>query len=431
MNTLKRIRQQRFQAVTLGFMLTAEALLGGCSGHSAPDATNVAQWNGIATQAVLAFDAANPPGLPPMVDSRIYAMAFSAVHDALNAIDRRYQPYLSDLSARGADPNAAVAQAVHDVMVNELPPEATFLNAQLIAALAAIPDGTAKQRGIDLGSRCAQAIIAARSNDGSANAQGPYSAPTDPGVYQPTIPVGVATFVNWGQVTPFVATSGMQFRAPPPYTVQSPAYTADYNEVKTLGAAVNSTRTADQSEIARFWLENSSLGWDRIAMNVAAARGLNGWDQARLYALLELAIADSYITSLESKYFYRFWRPITAIRQGDSDGNADTVGDASWAPFDFVTPPVPDYPSAHSSAGGAAHAVLDGFFGTDAVSFSLTSTSLPGVTRHYTSFTQAEAENAASRVYVGYHFRLATTVGITQGEEVGNLVVTTRLRPAR
>jgi hypothetical protein len=213
--------------------------------------------------------------------------------------------------------------------------------------------------------------------------------------------------------------------------VRTARYALDFVEIRAKGALVGSTRTDDESEIARFWVENSPLGWNRIARTAAASRSLDGWELARLFALLQLAEADAYLASLETKYFYRFWRPYSAVRLADIDGNPDTIADHGWLPFDPVTPPVPDYNSAHSAAGGAARAVLSRFFGTDDVAFAQTSTSLPGVTRQYASFTQAADENGLSRILVGFHFRHAVDEGRVQGEQVGRWVYEHALAPAR
>lgn len=388
---------------------------------AAPDTKAVAQWCAVLLQTVTNVGAASPPGLAPMETSRLFAAAYAAAHDALNGIDRRYKPYLSDLSAKGADPTAAVAAAMRDVLVALVPSQASYVNAQYTLALNAVAAGVAKDAGVTVGQNAARAIVAARNADHSANAQGPYTTPPGPGVYQPTIPINLAAFVNWGAVAPFVTTSASQFRPAGPLDVTSYAYTVDFNEVKALGGAISAARTADQSQIAKFWLENTPESWIRIAIQFSTAKALNGWDQARLLALLELAVADAYIGSLEAKYFYKFWRPITAIRNADIDGNPNTVADLTWAPFDFVTPPVPDYPSAHSTAGGAGEAVFKALYG-DAFAFNYESTSTPGITRNFTRFSQVADEIALSRIYVGYHFRQAIVDGRAQGIATGEFV---------
>jgi len=200
--------------------------------------------------------------------------------------------------------------------------------------------------------------------------------------------------------------------------VASAAYTADSNEIKAIGGMTSTVRTADQSEIAKFWLENTPGSWARIVVQVTADRKMNGWDQARLFAMVQIAEADAYIASVESKYFHTFWRPITAIRAGDNDGNPDTIGDPTWTPFDRVAPPVPDDVSAHAAAAGAGAAVMQAVLG-DAAGFSYRSTSLPTTTRSFTSFSQVAGETGASRVYVGCHFRLAVNEGPKLGQSVG------------
>jgi hypothetical protein len=411
-----------------------------------PTADAVLAWNTLATEAMVAFARIQPPGVPPNREARIYAMAFVAMHDTLNAIQRRYEPYACHGFAPGASPTAAVATAAHDVLVAAFPPGAATFASDYQATLADENDSERTRAGIELGRHCARVILALRAIDGSDAAQVPYVPGSDPGDYRFTFPfdipgLPVYGFVAdplWGQVDPFVLQSAAQFRSPPPYgaptnaeAVRTAMYTIDFDEIRQKGALAGSTRTADESEIAKFWVENSPLGWNRIARTVAGARGLGGWELARLFALLQLAEADAYLASFETKYFYRFWRPYTAIRLADGDGNPDTIADANWLPFDPVTPPVPDYNSAHSAAGGAARAVLARFFGTDGLHFAQTSTSLPGVTRHYASFTAAADENGRSRILVGFHFRHAVDEGRLQGERVGHWVFERALQPVR
>ncbi len=225
--------------------------------------------------------------------------------------------------------------------------------------------------------------------------------------------------------------SGGQFRAPVPYRVTDASYTNDFNEVKALGGMVSAARTPEQSQIGKFWLESSPAGWNRIARTVAASQKLNGWEQARLHALNQMALADSYIATQESKYVYNFWRPFTAIRLAETDGNPDTAADSTWVFCDPVSPPIPDYPSGHAAAGGASAAVLRSVLKRDDVAFGQTSATLAAVTRQYGSFSQAETENGLSRMYVGYHFRLAVDEGKKQGKAIGELAAATKLRELR
>jgi len=390
----------------------------------------VTHWNEIAT-TITTPPAAN---LAPPYQSRIYAMTHAAIHDALNAIDRRYKPYaLSSRPDLGASPEAAVATAAYGVLVHEIPAQQAILDAELQAALAGIPDGEGKTRGMVIGHAAATVIIALRSDDGST-AQVPYTPGTEPGDWQPTPPNFLPALApGWGDVTPFALRIGAQFRpAPSPYfDLTSAAYTRDYNEVKSIGKADSPTRTAEQSEIARFWYESSSVGWNRIARNLAAEQGLDLWSNARLFGLLNLALADGYISTYDAKYFYNFWRPVTAIRAGDLDGNPRTIADPEWTSF-LVTPPIPDNSSGHSVAGAAVAQVLAQFFDNDDICFTTTSGApFPGITRSFTSFSQAAQENADSRVYAGIHFRSACRDGLKQGAKIGRYVFNHFLKPVR
>ena len=359
-----------------------------------------------------------PPGMPPFIESRVYAIAHIAMLSAITGNDAAAKPFSRV---------AAVAQAAHDVLVNQFPGGAASFDALLATELAAIPGGPAKDRGIYLGATAAARRLALRANDGSATAEGPYTPGNQPGDYQFTPPFdgppfnGYAAVPKWGQVRPFALRSGSQFRAPPPYSVRDLEYTFDFNEVKALGSQNSAGRTTDQTNLALFWYENSSFGWNRIARLLVAQQNHTVLQHARLFAALNAALADAYIASLDSKYVYNFWRPITAIRLAGTDGNRLTVADPSWEPL-LLTPPVPDYPSAHSTAGGAASAVLIWFFGGDNHSFTLAST-FPVPPRTFARISDAAKENAISRMLVGIHFRLACTVGYEQGLEVGQWVV--------
>jgi PAP2 superfamily len=412
----------------LGISQTACGGSYGGTAYTPADTNAPAEWGAIAVKTLLEASAVMPGGVPPMEESRTYAMAFSAAHDALNAIDRRYKPYLSDLQAPGANADAAVASAVSTVLKTNLPSQAVALDAAYTAALARLPDGSAKAAGVTLGQQTAQAILGARATDGSGNAQGSYVPAQTPGAYQFTPPFDFAAFVNWGAVKPFAIASGNQFRTAAPFVLTDPDYTADFNEVKALGDAHSTTRTADQTQIARFWLENTPLSWQRIAMQLAADKRLNGWDQMRLYALLQVAEADAYVASFDSKYFYSFWRPITAIRAAATDGNPDTTADAAWISLE-PAPPIPDHASGHAAAAGAGAAVLEAVFSAP-VTFAHESASLPGVTRHFVGIAQAEQEIGASRVYLGFHFRRAVSQGLKQGHQVGSWVVQHAMGPA-
>jgi len=418
-------------SLTLLLALSSVACGGGYGANTytpAADTRAPAEWSAIAVKAVLDASAATPGGISPMEEARAYAMAFTAAHDALNAIDRRYKPYLSDLRSPGANADVAVASAVSTVLKRLLPSQAAALDAALADALAKAPDGNSKAAGVTLGEQTAQAILAARAADGSADAQGTYAPAQTPGAYQFTPPFDFAAFVHWGAVKPFAILTGDQFRVAPPFALTDPSYTADFNEVKALGDARSATRTPDQTQIARFWLENTPLSWQRIAMRLAADRRLNGWDEMRLYALLQVAEADAYVASFDSKFFYSFWRPITAIRAAATDGNPDTIADAAWTSLE-PAPPIPDHASGHAAAAGAGAAVLVSVI-PGSVTFSHQSASLPGVTRDFVSIAQAEQEIGASRVYLGFHFRRAVSQGLKQGRQVGAWTMQHAMGPA-
>ena len=402
----------------------------------------VNDWNVTATTASFAAGLDNEFGcVDPLHESRMLAMMHVAIHDALNAIDRRYQPYAYDgAGAPGASPEAAVAAAARDVLVAlfpQLPPDigptpdpaVALVEAAYANALASIPSSPAKTQGILIGQAAAAAILALRYGDGSDATflDFNYEAGSNPGDFQliPGFPFAAAP--SWGAVTPFVLRASSQYRPKAPYDVRSKKYAADFNEVKSLGRIDSTTRTDEQTQIALFWVEGAPQGWNRIARTVSAQQGVDLWENARLFGLLNLASADAYIADFENKYFFEFWRPITAIRAADTDGNPHTAADPTWDSL-VPTPPAPDYPSGHSGQGGAMSEVLARFFG-DGVSFSTTSTTQPGVIRSFTSFSQAAEENANSRIYIGFHFRHATVEGLKLGGKVGQVAFNHYLRP--
>jgi hypothetical protein len=413
----------------------------------------VTDWNTNAGKAAIAACLAPVP-LGVLQESRMYAMMHIAVHDALNAINRRSKPYVLDLQGPSTPSiEATVAAAARDVLVpllGEIPREAfpqecidagvASVEADYAAALSAIPDGAPKTQGIAVGHAAAAIILAPRIADGSDTPLLDFDYPqgTNPGEYRFTPGTPFAGGVEWGNVTPFVLKDSTQFRPGPPYEVTSKKYTADFNEVKMLGVRIGSTRTAEQTQIAHFWVESSPLQWNRIARAISAAERLDVWENARLFGLLNLALADGYIGVSEAKYHYNYWRPVTAIQLAEMDGNPDTIADPGWVPLE-PTPAVPEYDSGHSVEGGAAAQVLKRFFKTDQVSFTTCSLTLPlieeqcgganEVLRSYSSFSQAADENGVSRIYVGFHFRKAVDEGIKHGRKIGDRAVDHFLQP--
>ena len=312
--------------------------------------------------------------------------------------ESRYEPYLPRTSpVQTASIEAAIAAAAHDTLVALLPASKVTYDAAMEETLRTVTDDSKKTAGLQVGRAAAAAMLKARENDGE-NRTVQYTPGTKPGEYCPTPPDFTPAFKpNWGSVTPFVLTSSAQFRPPEPPVVNSPSALADIEEIKMIGGSKSETRTAEQSEIARYWFENSSRGWNRIAREVAAARQFDVWENARLFALVNLAMADGFIGGFECKYHYKYWRPVTAIRER---------GDSEWLSY-LWTPPVPDYPSTHTVTGAAAATVMARFFNTDLISFSMTSGApYPGITRKFWSFSEAARENGASRVLAGFTFEL-------------------------
>jgi hypothetical protein len=432
-------------AVLTGILIVA--LL--AAAHSPPVAANeVLTWNEIAVKAVVAG------GQNPVQRTRTLAMVQGAVHDALNAITRRYAAYYFEGPAEaGAAPDAAVAAAAHTVFVGVIPSFGT--PAQKVAALAMVDDayigalsrmseGDARIKGVAVGRAAGAAMLALRKGDG-ATRDASYTPGTGPGRWRPhpnpdppnppiankELAAGYAppTSPGWGNVTPFTLLSAAQFWLPGPPALTSEAYARDYNEVKRLGGRVSEARTAEQTEIARFWFE-AAPAWSRVARVVANTRGLDAWDSARLLALTQMAVADGYIAGFKIRYEYDLWRPVTAIREGDTDGNDATAGGLSWNNLQN-TPSSPDYPSTLSTFSGAA-AALAGVLGTDQVPFSVTSgPPFPDITRSFTSFAQAAREGANSPVYAGIHFRTACEDGLALGRKIGERAVALYLQPVR
>jgi hypothetical protein len=415
-----KIKHSSFHVVALfSAVMIALTTLMPARAFATGSADSIERWNIAMTDFSAGLP---PPGLPPFVEARAYAMAHIAM---LNAVKSATRPY----SAGSTSVDAAVAAAAHDVLVAEfgkfVGPNTPF-DSTYAAELAAIPDGTAENRGISVGQAAAAAMLASRANEdviGAINA--PYTPGTKPGDFQPTPPTNITAGAGWAALSTFGVRTSAQFRAPRPYSLQSLEYAMDVNEIAVLGKAGVSARSSDQTAIAYFWYENSSFAWNRIAH--ALSGGMSLMQHARLYAALNAAISDAYATSLESKFYYNFWRPLTAIRAADTDGNPLTVKDPYWEPA-FVTPPVPDYPSAHSAAGGAAAEVLNALVGANRP-FQHTSTSAPIAgpdatpTRSYDNALDAARENAFSRMLVGIHFRRACTVGLQQGRDVARYVL--------
>ncbi|WP_374476423.1 Ig-like domain-containing protein [Zoogloea sp.] len=380
----------------------------------------VLDWNTIALQSIQR-DATDPP-----VATRILAIQSIAVYDTLAAIEGMPAFMVQRTVTGPVSADAAVIEAAYRVLYQLYPAQRSLLDDKLATSLAAIADGDAKEQGIALGRSIADAVLASRANDGYLSYT-TEDGSTVIGKWRPTGPMYlVADNPQWGSMTPFVLTSGDQFRAPPPPSLDSAEYAAAINQVQSLGSASSTTRTADQTQQALFWADGGGSytppgHWDQIAAQVAQAKGNSLSANARLFAQLNVALADAAIACWDTKYYYDAWRPETAIQNADLDGNADTTADANWRSL-LITPPHPDYVSGHSTFSVAAAGILAATFG-DATAFSTTSATLPGVSRSFTRFSQAADEAGMSRIYGGIHTTFANAAGQEIGAKVASAVL--------
>jgi membrane-associated phospholipid phosphatase len=387
----------------------------------------VIDWNQLLLSIV------NTPGAQPanIQPTRNFAILHAAIYDAVTAIDRTHEPYLIAVRApRDASETAAADAAAHTTLVGLYPAQQKSIDAEYTSELAKVPDGPAKDQGVRLGDQVATDLLAIRANDGSNVTPPPFLSGTAPGDYQLTPPnFPTPVFTTWGQVTPFVLDRGDQFRPAPPPPLTSDAYAAAINEVQSLGSATSTTRTAEQTEIGKFWNPPIQNFWNQIADEIATGQQSDLPTTARLFAALNLSFADSAIAFYDAKYTYQLWRPVTAIRLGDTDGNPNTTADPSWLPLAGNTAADPSYPGAHSTISAAGADVLASFYG-DGQHFSLISPSLPGVTRSFTSFSAAAQEAGLSRIYAGQHTRLDHNAGVLLGNDVAGFVLHNALLPA-
>jgi membrane-associated phospholipid phosphatase len=396
-----------------------------------PSADVVLQWNEVLLDAIRTSHTAPPPA------SRNLAIMHVAIFDAVNSIDRLSAPYLVKKGGpKGASAEAAAARAAHDTLAALYPDLKATIDAALHDSLAAVPDGRAERQGIAVGRYVAKKVLRARRNDG-ADAVVPYAPGTDPGDWQPTPPGFAASqFPQWANVEPFAMTDAGQFRPTAPPALTSADYAAAFNEVKDLGGdgvTTPTSRTPEQTLIANFWADGAGTEtppghWNTIAEDVARARGLSLVQDARLFALLNIALADAAIDAWDCKYEFNLWRPVTAIRAADLDGNPATAPDPTWTPL-LATPAFPSYMSGHSTFSSAGAAVLANFFGTDAVAFTTGSDAMPGTTRTFTSFSAAAAEAGQSRIYGGIHYQFDNQAGLTSGHALGEYVAGHFLTP--
>lgn len=398
------------------------------------DGNPVIRWNRIAT-------AIFPVEIGPVLDGRAMAILHAAVHDAVNGVERRYEPYTADLSFPGASLNAAVASAAHDVMVALAPSQQQRIEQEYARVLAEVREDPAKEQGVTLGQQAARANLERRHEDGIIPGpwppqQGPITEPVyvptgEPGDYDFTPPFDapplgpVALFPGFGRFTPFVADLA-RHRLRGPDRLRSRRYARDFDFVKANGSLHSAIRTPDQTATAFFWFEELAI-WNDIAVAAMQQAPADPWQAARTLALMNFALNDAGIACFDAKYRFRYWRPYTAVRRAGEDGNDQTEADAEWLPLlwtppgqplTFLIPPIPDYPSAAAMISAAAAAVLTSELG-HSVSFSVTSTTLPGATRRFRNFAHAAHEAGMSRVFGGIHFIHAVEDGWTAGKRIG------------
>jgi hypothetical protein len=357
--------------------------------------------------------------LPPQAE-RIIACMHVAMFDTINTVDRRYQPYgVSVPAAKDVSKEAAAAAAAGGVLARLFVKDADELRSALESYLTPIQDGSSKSDGIKLGEKVAAETVMARQSDG-ADATDAYRPRTMPGVYVPT-PITASSM--WPKVKPFAMTSPSQFRPQPPLALHSTEWAADYNEIKALGGKNSSQRTARQTEDATFWLMTGPASYYPLVRQLVSAKKMDLVESARFMALVSTAVADSFIAVFDAKYHYEFWRPITAIRNGDIDDNPGTELDATWQPIDN-TPMHPEYPCAHCISSAAVAAVIENVLGSpDIPEVSMTSATAPGVIHRWSNVWNFADEVSIARIYAGFHYRFSTRVGQNMGREIGKLVV--------
>lgn len=396
-------------------------------GRASSQPDQVIQWNQTLLQ-LLTTPGAQPATVHP---TRSLAITQLAVYDAVNAIQGGSAQYLRGHPApRAASPDAAAAAAAHTVLLALFPSQQPAIDSQYQVSLSQVGGGAHVRQGIRVGTDAAEAILAARANDGATATPPPFTPQAGPGEYQLTPPsFQQPVFTHWADVRPFALRTGDQFRPPAPPSVTSSRYTADFNEVKSLGQMNSATRTAEQTQIGQFWgaapVQNV---WNQIAQTAGMAHDNTLAQNARMFAMLDTSVADGVIALYDSKYAYHRWRPVTAVQAADNDGNPDTAGDTAWTPL-ATTALDPSYAGAHAEISASAATALRAFFGSDRQVLSLTNATLPGVTRSFKSFSQAADEASVSRIYAGQHFRYDEDAGQALGAQVGDFVSTHILGP--
>lgn len=393
-----------FQRAALAAMFVAAPL--------AASADAVADWNVKSADIVIESKMGTPPA------TRVMAIVQTAAYEAANAVTQRYGAGKFQLeTVPGASVDAAIAAAHRATLSKLMPAQQASIDTAYQAALAAIADGSAKASGIAVGEKAAAAVLAARVNDGAGVAE-TYRPHTTAGAYVPTV---VPAVPQWAQRKPWVMTSPSQFRPAPPPALKSEAWARDFNEVRLLGGKNSTQRTAEQTEIARFWDFSLPSIYHGVVRSVALAPGRDTTQNARLFAVVAQAMDDALIAVFDAKYHYNFWRPTTAIRNADIDGNDNTEREASWVSF-IDTPMHPEYPAGHGVLAGAVNGVLQAEIGAGATpTLTTTSPTAKGVTRKWNSVEEFSQEVANARVYGGMHYRSSAETGVAMGKKIGAL----------
>ena len=382
----------------------------------------ITDWNQTAIEAM---KVANVGGNPAQ---RNLALMHVAMSDAVNSVQHKYALYApGGMAAPGASPEAAAAAAARTILLQQVSSQKALIDQAFEASTKDIPDGAAKKDGIALGEKCAAAVLADRAADGTA-APDTYRPVTTPGVWIPTTPPLSAEYAH---AKPWVMKSADQVRPPPPPDLKSALYARDYNETKDMGGAKSTKRTPEQTAAVKFWSQlNFIPGWQEVARQLSAEKKLSLADNARLFALLNMGIANTIITDWDAKFTYNFWRPVTAIRNGDQDGNDATERDAGWTPLN-ATPMHPEYPSAAGIVAGVSIGVLEAVFGPKPATAVVVTDQLdPKLQRHFGNAQQVADEVVAVRVWGGIHFRNSLEVGYGMGRGIAEFMVQNALKPA-
>ena len=406
---------RHFAATAFGLVMTFSA---GTAG-----ADVIIDWN---QTAIAVMKTANVAGNPW---TRNMAMVHVAMSDAVNSVQGRYARYMAKGElARDASAEAAASAAARQILTQLYPNQKAAIDEAHAKSIASIPDGPAKTAGITLGEQIAALVQADRATDGTS-APDTYRPITTPGVWIPTTP---PIFAQYAQAKPWVLRSADQFRPGPPPQLNTAIYARDYNETKNLGGARSTARTAEQSDAVKFWTQqNISPAWQEAARQISAAKGLSLAENARLFALLNMSMANTFINDWDAKFTYNFWRPVTAIRNGDQDGNDATERDAGWTPSN-ATPMHPEYPSQAAIVAGSSAAILELVVaGAASVPFTVTDLADPKLTRKFTSITLLASEQCDVRVWGGIHFRNSLEVGMDMGRRMSAYLVENSLKPSQ